>query len=484
MTNENLGIPTGKVRQMQQKLFGSEVETTRKSTGALGGKTVTSNPQTPVPKDTSSKLLRESTELAMTGSRVGLIVEHPMGTAASTEEKVEKLEMNIRVSKEMPPSVKDTADDTQYLASNSLENFVGFFSKSEKEKMRKKRLDGMATKLQKHIGKGKNEKAVRALVNLANVSPSKLEKAIKNIDIIGPLPKDLSEKKTRVIVQTLTSAMTKVPPNQFPCANRLLSFALGQTVLQPKETKDSNSKEIILANSFIKKKGIDKPVGCGEDLWRSINRTKVFREGSNDPILDGTSIKKGKQGDKERNQMMRKTLNLFYQHVTSTEDELIPLEDQGASQKEASNLGKGLKNRLSSITKNQQKTMQLLFGLGAQELSTRPINFSIPDNYITLGKDPLLIQGRIKAPEFVEDMKPFEYKLSISITLLKNGGIEYRLSQPTTFRDRNSKNKDPIGACRMETTFTFNKKMKCTSMKQEVKPAKIDIKSKIAEQKD
>ncbi len=83
--------------------------------------------------------------------------------------------------------------------------------------------------------------------------------------------------------------------------------------------------------------------------------------------------------------------------------------------------------------------------------------------------------GMLQIAEFsgayVKQLEPFEHGRFISITTKENGDVEYRLTQPVTFKTQQTDN--PIGTCNIETVLVFNRDMECVSFSQEVQPPKL-----------
>ena len=298
--------------------------------------------------------------------------------------------------------------------------------------------------------------------------------AIKTIrdNAVASLPKNASpDDIAKAVAKELTSVLAQIkppkdPPNPHLLANSLVSLALGKEILKPKN--DNDIKDLATVMNYITMKGVEQPGKCGADLWRTMNRIKVSQGG--EQILDGTKISKEEgQKDKEHSMSMQKTLNLFFQHVTKTDTkDWIKDTDIGEDQGGATTLGNNFKTKLTeaNLDEGKVKTMQRLFGLGAQELFTRPGDWSIPPNF-RKG------EGQLSVSEFSgaysKQMEPLQYSREIAINIRDDGKIEYIVTQPITFKDTGDA--EPIGMCRMQSTFTFDENMNCIDMKQDVKQA-------------
>jgi hypothetical protein len=374
-----------------------------------------------------------------------------------------------------------------------------------------KAFDEGVKKLNDQLKHEKFEEAGATLATLAKISPERFSGM------------ELDKLPTSV----LSSAMSKLPLKEFTQQNGLLAFTLGKMILEPKSTTDPTDKSVKDCLGFIKSKGWDKPGKCGEDLWRTMTRIKVFDDKSDKPVIDGTQISKEPPAkDLESSAGMRNLLNIFFRHATSPDNkDIIPKEFQGDSQGDAHVLGEALGRvfqelnagthpdilfqkleaehndayqavpdgspqskfdevdkkygQLNKITmelyyhmqfldEGDWNAMQMMFGLGAQELFTQPANWTIPMEF-RMGNGSLQVSEF--SPGYPRDMAPFEYVRSISITTKENGDLEYRISQPITFKDQ-QKDK-PMGTCRMETVLVFDSNMECKSFTQEVKPAQV-----------
>lgn len=273
-------------------------------------------------------------------------------------------------------------------------------------------------------------------------------------------------------VKRLTAVLKEIGlPKKSPKANRLASFELGQAILQP--INGDVMKSFVL--EYINY-GIHNPKVCAQEMWRSMESTKIYDYKSDKPLIDGTTINQEgdeKIRDKEISIHMGKTLNLFFRHVTQSKDELIPEKDFGNSQTDASNIGMTLVQRIKEKDGNDSSilmTMQLMLGLGKQELLTQPATWTIPKEFQTVGGNENLIVTEY-GPTFAEILTPLKCNREISIKMKEDGGIDYIVEQPITFKNRETF--ELLGACRMQTTFSFNKDMDFISQIQKIKAAPI-----------
>lgn len=267
-------------------------------------------------------------------------------------------------------------------------------------------------------------------------------------------------------------------PHKDPDANRLLSFELGKIILQTEN--DLNQVE-----SFIQY-GISHPKVCGEEMWRSMGCTKLFHHTSEKPLVDGTlgvldddTRDMCFQNDEEKDAFysisMKNMLNLFFQHVSKSNQVLIDPVDFDYSLNYAGKIGSSIAGLLKAeedkgMDPLTTKTVQLMLGLGKQELYTHPATWTIPIEFHTVsGTDNLIVTEY--GPTFAEKLKPLQCNREISIYLKKDGGLNYITEQPITFKDRASN--DLLGTCRMKTTFVFDQNMNCISKTHETKAAEI-----------
>ena len=267
-------------------------------------------------------------------------------------------------------------------------------------------------------------------------------------------------------------------PHKDPDANRLLSFELGKIILQT----ENNLTQV---ENFIQY-GISNPQVCGEEMWRSMGCTKLFHHTSEKPLVDGTLGVLDEdmrdicfQTDDEKDAFysisMKNMLNLFFQHVSKSNQVLIDPVDFDYSQSYAGKMGLSIADLLKveeekGMDPSIAKTMQLMLGLGKQELYTHPATWTIPIEYHTVsGSDNLIVTEY--GPTFAEKLKPLQCSREISIYLKKDGGLNYITEQPITFKDRASN--DLLGTCRMKTTFVFDQNMNFVSKTQETKAAEI-----------
>ncbi len=267
-------------------------------------------------------------------------------------------------------------------------------------------------------------------------------------------------------------------PDKNPDANRLLSFELGKIILQTEN--DLNQVE-----NFIQY-GITNPKVCGEEMWRSMGCTKLFHHASLKPLVDGTfgvldddtrdmCFQNDEEKDAYYSISMKNMLNLFFQHVSKSNQVLINPVDFDYSQHYAGQIGLSIAELLKAEEDKGMdpaitKTMQLMLGLGKQELYTHPATWTIPTEYHTVsGTDNLIITEY--GPTFAEKLKPLQCNREISIYLKKDGGLDYITEQPITFKERASN--DLLGTCRMKTTFVFDHNMNFFSKTHETKAAEI-----------
>lgn len=372
---------------------------------------------------------------------------------------------------------------------------------------------------------------------------TEIDEAINKI--INSIPKKLQgAERNKAIAKELKNVLSQLQPiKDFPLANKTVSLKLGQTILSPNNSNSGITKGNVM--SYITLKGIEQPGKCGADLWRTMNRIQVSKDG--EQLVDGSKISKDKDlKDVQHSQEMVKVLNSFYQKATGTKEPLLTDEDIGiqtvegkltvdgqggatrlgeildlkliskaisgkpesaAKQQILANIeeiqkkmaavkiltpksdqeskeartklegeidtlrgaikgkegGEGLIHQvLTEPERKQIKTMQKLFGLGAQELFTRPGDWAIPENF-RKG------EGGLSVAEFsggyVEQMKPFQYGREIEIKV-EGDQVKYIVRQPMTFKD--TETSQPIGLCRMETILTFDKDMECQGMQQQV----------------
>lgn len=250
-------------------------------------------------------------------------------------------------------------------------------------------------------------------------------------------------------------------PNNAPDANRLVSFELGKAILQPQNIENFSTK----ITGYIAE-GISNASLCGEEMWRSIGSTKLFNYTCEKPLIDGTAFKE----DKEFSHAMGQLLNHLFNHINQTSETLISHTEFGSSQSDAGKLSSSLLSRLQGMDESIITTMQRMLGLGKQELYTHPASWTIPEKFHTvLGKEELVVTEF--GPTVGEKMKPLQYDREISIILLENGGLDYIVEQPITFKLRETN--DLLGTCRMQTTLHFDNKMNFLSGSQEVKAASI-----------
>lgn len=256
-------------------------------------------------------------------------------------------------------------------------------------------------------------------------------------------------------------------PNRLPDDNRLVSFELGKVILQPKKEMKSLVESILL-------NGFNHPKVSAEEMWRSMEATKLYDCQSEKPIIDGATMNQDDK-DSESSIHMGKMLNFLFQHLSRSDDELIPVKDFGCSQIDAGNIGINFVKRLelkenAGMDESITKSMRLVLSLGKQELYTHPATWAIPSEYHTVGgKDDLVVTEF--GPTVGEKVKPLQYDREISIKMRDDGGLDYVVDQPITFKDR--KSNDLLGTCRIQTTLSFDKMMNCISQKQEIKAASI-----------
>ncbi|MBS0656447.1 MAG: hypothetical protein JSR46_11775 [Verrucomicrobia bacterium] len=324
----------------------------------------------------------------------------------------------------------------------------------------------------------KIESSIKA-IKKEGATEAEINSAIEEIKelALSKLPKNASEEeKTKAIMKELTYALKElVPPNKFLQANRLVSFALGQAILQPKSFEGKNE----LVEKCITK-AFEKPGYGAEDMWRSVERMKIYSSTSTTAILDGKNIRKDDEDlpvGEDLSTMMANTLNLFYQHVSKSHDTLLSAAECGNSQQDAGKIGNGLADRLTNkgMEEKQATSLQRMLGLGAQELFNQPARQSIPeglqDGRSTPGNKLIISEYN---SVFESQVEPLQYEREISIRMKEDGGVDYVVQQPITFKDKNAVSGDPpLGTCRVQTTFSFNANMECVSQKQEVLAAEI-----------
>lgn len=385
----------------------------------------------------------------------------------------------------------------------------------------------------------KISKTTQAQIDIIKQNPNdkvKIQEAINTI-INSVSDKLTGEEKTKAIAKELTSVLAQIkPPVTDPkpnvLANTMVSFALGQAILKPRNDPNgiSNIDKGNVMNS-ITLKGIEQPGKCGADLWRTMSRMKFTQEGVDEPLFDGTKGTDGESKDKSYSLGMMKAINLFYQKATGKTDDLVTEEDMGDGQSGATDLGEALeynfvlktlsdkpdsedkrkidktignifdlqmKLKLAGGNKDEQqkletqmneqekiykemlpkllsgeelgnlKKFQRLFGLGAQELFTRPADWAIPTNF-RKGEGQLSVAEYSGA--YVKQMEPLQYGREIEVRIEKDGKIKYVVTQPITFKD--AQVSEPIGLSRVQTAFTFDANMDCEKMEQEVMQAKL-----------
>ncbi|MBS0654569.1 MAG: hypothetical protein JSR46_02225 [Verrucomicrobia bacterium] len=299
-------------------------------------------------------------------------------------------------------------------------------------------------------------KVARAQLN--NRSKEEIIKFYKNEinDSITPI----NTSSDKYEIDTLKN--NKLP--DFAYENCELSYKIGKALLQPKngETKKSTIEQYI-------QQGVTNPKACGEDMWRSMERIKVYDSTSEKPIIDGTLINSDEEErDKKISTCMGRMLNLLFRHVSTRKDPLLSPEEFGCSQDDAGIIGETLARRVKG--KAAAMVAQRLLGLGKQELFTQPATWAIPHSFRTVGgTDDLEISEF--SPTLEQKMHPLQYNREISI-VLKEEGIEYQVEQPITLRERTNSS-SPLGTCRVLTIISFDKEMSCVSINQEVKRAKL-----------
>lgn len=261
--------------------------------------------------------------------------------------------------------------------------------------------------------------------------------------------------------------------NTCPYSNSSASLDLGEAILSPRNRKGSGMRALI-ANYL--NRGIENPKGCSEDMWRSMERIKIFGVNSDQPILNGSDLAMDeKKRHAEMGRLMGKTLNLLFQHVSHRNEELIWTEGFGATQDDAGNFGDSLAGLLEAkeregMDKSVTMIMQRILGLFNQVLFTQPAMWTVPNNFkVYVGSDELEITEF--GPTVAEKVNPLEYDRKITIILKEDGGLDYIIEQPLTFKVR--EDSKLLGTCRLQTTFIFDKGMKCLAQNQEVKAAKI-----------
>ncbi|MBA2727666.1 MAG: hypothetical protein H0U49_05785 [Parachlamydiaceae bacterium] len=316
-----------------------------------------------------------------------------------------------------------------------------------------------------------------------NANSEQIQTAIRELvtTVTNAMPGASDIKKRDAIAEALISTLKQIGlPKENPLANSLVSFALGEVLLHP-NNKSTDFQDV---ERFITK-GARNPVGCAEDLWRAMTRIKIYNK-SDLPLIDGSKIPMNnpEEMDLGRSNNMRDTLNFLFQHVSQTDQELIPLNEAGNSQGNAAKLGEGLAGRLNTkLEQNRDKIdekakesitkkMLLMLGLGAQELYSQPANWTIPTEW-----KPPNSTGSFQVAELTsgigDRLAPLKYGREISIKIKEDGGLDYILEQPITFKSRGDISSDPLGTCRVQTRFSFDKDMKCISQTQEVKAAEI-----------
>ncbi len=254
---------------------------------------------------------------------------------------------------------------------------------------------------------------------------------------------------------------------QDPDGKSLLSLNIGEAILQPKN--GVALREI----AELVKKGKTDPRVCGEEWWRSMRCIKLYNSNIKHPILEGSTIDQQEDRlDESTSIHVGKLLNFLFQHFSKSSDELIPSKEFGSSQIDAGNLGLSFVNRLKKkrVDSTTLETMQLVLGLGKQEIYTRPADLATPKQFkVCDGNDNLMCSEYSSA--FDKQMKYLQYDREISIILREDGGLQYIVAQPVTIKDR--ENNTPLGTCRIESSFIYDKFMNCVSQSQEIKAATV-----------
>ncbi len=249
------------------------------------------------------------------------------------------------------------------------------------------------------------------------------------------------------------------------------SYQLGKIVLQP----NINNDEKFIATYLPM--GLTNPQICAEEMWRSMESTKLYDSKSKNPIVDGTKIDHDELKEITNSIHMGKMLNHLFCHVSQSTKVLIPPIEFGSSQTDAGKIGINFAARLKvregwGLDPSVSKIMFLVLGLGKQEFCWVPATWTIPKEFLTVhGPDEVIDELLITeyGPSIGEQVKPLQYDREISIIMKDGGSLEYVTEQPITFKERSTKKL--LGTCRLQTTFVFNKSMDCIFEGQQIKRA-------------